>query len=92
MSSENHKSSDGRSNCTIFEILQFTCELKPVNNEMSCYPIARLFRQCPGEPVTEITTAIKIDMATGEVEMPPQLSSIKGRPWREILAGKDSTS
>ncbi|KAF8156712.1 hypothetical protein B0H34DRAFT_750515 [Crassisporium funariophilum] len=84
-------SSPADSKCRIAEILQYSCELKTESHSgrqiSQCFPITRLFKMCPGLSAVEITKLVNIDMATGEVEIPANISqnSIRARPWKEIV-------
>ncbi|KIK02888.1 hypothetical protein K443DRAFT_131663 [Laccaria amethystina LaAM-08-1] len=88
-SSSTPSKEDAGFRCRIAEIVQYTCGLE-INSEgkpqLHCFPIPRLFRMCRGRPSVEITTLIKIDMASGEVEIPPESSqlSIRGQAWRDV--------
>ncbi|KAF8804731.1 hypothetical protein BYT27DRAFT_7194337 [Phlegmacium glaucopus] len=73
--------------CRIAEILQYTCEQKDDSGSFQCFPIPRIFMLCPEQPAIEITKLVDIDMLTGEVNLPANLSqkSVQGRPWKEIV-------
>ncbi|EDR09727.1 uncharacterized protein LACBIDRAFT_319139 [Laccaria bicolor S238N-H82] len=88
-SSSTPSKEDAGSGCRIAEIVQYTCGLETNGQgkpQLHCFPIPRLFRMCRGQPSVEITTLIKIDMDSGEVEIPPESSqlSIRGQTWRDI--------
>ncbi|KAG2034026.1 hypothetical protein BDR03DRAFT_641673 [Suillus americanus] len=69
--------------------VQYTCEPEELPGgevRPRCFPIPRIFRICPDRPAVEITKLIKIDLKTGEIEMPDESSSLlpKGKHWRDI--------
>ncbi|ETW75871.1 hypothetical protein HETIRDRAFT_244204, partial [Heterobasidion irregulare TC 32-1] len=75
--------------CQIAEILQYSCDLQSGEDgrpQFHCFPVPRIFRICPGRPAIEITRTVKIDIATGEVNIPPESSQYlpKGKVWRDV--------
>ncbi|KAH7924704.1 hypothetical protein BV22DRAFT_490915 [Leucogyrophana mollusca] len=75
--------------CRLLEIVQHTCELEELPTgevRPRCFPIPRIFRICPGRPAVEVTKLLRIDLKTGEVEIPDESSQVlpKGKPWRDI--------
>ncbi|KAG2106862.1 hypothetical protein BD769DRAFT_140130 [Suillus cothurnatus] len=78
-----------RKKCRLLEIVQYTCEPEELSSgevRPRCFPIPRIFRICPDRPAVEITKLIKIDLKTGEIEMPDESSALlpKGKHWRDI--------
>ncbi|KAI9030137.1 hypothetical protein CLU79DRAFT_831857 [Phycomyces nitens] len=48
-----HSGSPSSSDCKLFELIQYQCEV--VESMMECTPIPRLFLKCAGKPTTEVT-------------------------------------
>ncbi|EIM82081.1 uncharacterized protein STEHIDRAFT_124892 [Stereum hirsutum FP-91666 SS1] len=73
--------------CRIAEILQYSCDWSKKDNRINCLPFPRLFRICPGRPAVEITRQVRVDIKTGEVEIPPEVHQFlpKGKPWRDVV-------
>ncbi|PPQ92128.1 hypothetical protein CVT25_007959 [Psilocybe cyanescens] len=76
--------------CVIAEILQHTCLVKTAYDgtiSYHCFPIPRILKLCPGQPAVELTKFINIEMQSGEIDIPPNLSasSIKARSWKEVI-------
>ncbi|KAG1738134.1 uncharacterized protein EDB91DRAFT_466132 [Suillus paluster] len=87
-----HEQSDQvmeRKKCHLLEIVQYTCEPEELPSgevRPRCFPLPRIFRICPDRPAVEITKLLKIDLKTGEIEMPHESSDLlpKGKHWRDI--------
>ncbi|RDB16072.1 hypothetical protein Hypma_003438 [Hypsizygus marmoreus] len=75
--------------CRIAEIVQYTCDVETSGTkpEVQCFPIPRIFRICPGRPTIEITKLVNVDLATGEVEVPPDSRDIpvEGKSWKTVV-------
>ncbi|KAJ7039890.1 hypothetical protein C8F04DRAFT_996362 [Mycena alexandri] len=94
--SEKGVSDDPETKCRIAEIAQYSCV--PKKNRfgqwfVNCVPIPRLFRICPDRPAVEVTRFLKIDLATGYVEMPKALEEKlpNGKAWRDVVKISDTT-
>ncbi|KAH7910348.1 hypothetical protein BJ138DRAFT_117082 [Hygrophoropsis aurantiaca] len=73
----------------LLEIVQYTCESEELPTgevRPRCFPIPRIFRIYPGKPAVEVTKLLRIDLKTGEVELPDEFSEVlpKGKCWRDI--------
>ncbi|GJJ10381.1 hypothetical protein Clacol_004607 [Clathrus columnatus] len=71
--------------CRLYEIEQFICDYKE-NEPAKCYPLPRIFYECPNRPVIEVTSLVSIDPATGELDVPDNLNNLlpEGKQWTEI--------
>ncbi|KAN0086084.1 hypothetical protein V8E55_007218 [Tylopilus felleus] len=82
------RSLEPHSKCQLLEIVQYSCEPGKVSSgeiRTHCFPFSRIFQICPHRPVVEITKSIRIDVKTGEIEIPEGPSSLpKGKPWRDV--------
>ncbi|KAG1839741.1 hypothetical protein DFJ58DRAFT_811595 [Suillus subalutaceus] len=70
-----------RKKCRLMEIVQYTCEPEELPSgevRPRCFPIPRIFRICPDRPAVELTKLIKIDLKTGEIEMPDESRFVIG--------------
>ncbi|KAF8709754.1 hypothetical protein AX14_013482 [Amanita brunnescens Koide BX004] len=81
--------------CRIAEVVQYMCDMQKASSssEIVCVPFPRLFRLCPGQPATEITTIANINLETGEVELPTNAnirSKIKGKEWKKVTRHEDN--
>ncbi|KAF9446572.1 hypothetical protein P691DRAFT_708264 [Macrolepiota fuliginosa MF-IS2] len=92
MGREGNQTSPGeRAQCRIAEILQYSCNVEKDANgqpQVHCFPIPRIFKLCRGLPAVEITTLVDIDLATGEVVIPPDASSQKlvvKATWKNVI-------
>ncbi|KXN84117.1 hypothetical protein AN958_00442 [Leucoagaricus sp. SymC.cos] len=78
MSSAVHQGTLGQDTpCRIAEIVQYSCNVERDANgnpQTHCFPIPRIFKLCRGRPAVEITKLVDIDLATGEVIIPPDAS------------------
>ncbi|EKM75802.1 hypothetical protein AGABI1DRAFT_116134 [Agaricus bisporus var. burnettii JB137-S8] len=76
--------------CRLGEIVQFVCNLEQDAGgqpQIHCFPLPRIFKLCPGSPAVEITKLVDIDLATGEVVVPPDASSQKlvvKATWKDV--------
>ncbi|KAH9477875.1 hypothetical protein JR316_0010107 [Psilocybe cubensis] len=48
---------------------------------------SQFLSSCPGQPAVELTKFINIDMKSGEIDIPPNLSasSAKARAWKDVI-------
>ncbi|KIJ35269.1 hypothetical protein M422DRAFT_262435 [Sphaerobolus stellatus SS14] len=86
-------SKKGDAGCVLYEIEQFICNYDgtKVVGRVHCYPVPRIFRQCPGRPVVEITALSQIDSATGELTLPENFDNLpKGKLWQDITSHADA--
>ncbi|KAJ8590382.1 hypothetical protein M405DRAFT_736951 [Rhizopogon salebrosus TDB-379] len=61
--------------------VQYTCEPEELPSgevRPRCFPLPRIFRICPDRPAVEITKFLKIDLKTGEIEIPDESRSVIG--------------
>ncbi|OAX40825.1 hypothetical protein K503DRAFT_736845 [Rhizopogon vinicolor AM-OR11-026] len=87
-----HEQSDKvteKKKCRLLEIVQYTCEPEELPSgevRPRCFPLPRIFRICPGRPAVEITKLLKIDLKTGEIEIPDESSAVlpRAKHWRDI--------
>ncbi|KIK94201.1 hypothetical protein PAXRUDRAFT_828227 [Paxillus rubicundulus Ve08.2h10] len=74
--------------CKLLEIVQYSCEPEKLPSgeiRPHCFPVPRIFRVCPNQPVVEITTYAMIDLKTGEIEMPHENSPLPiGKRWQDV--------
>jgi len=76
------------SQCVLYEIEQFICDYdeKKDAGRVQCFPVPRIFRQCPNRPVVEVTALARVSAKTGELEFPNGLDALpKGKAWRDTI-------
>ncbi|CAK5272222.1 unnamed protein product [Mycena citricolor] len=75
--------------CRISEIMQYICtpQRGAFGPSVHCTPVPRLFRICPNIPAVEVTRVLNIDLATGDVAVPKDLSSQlpTGKAWCDVV-------
>ncbi|KAI9511669.1 hypothetical protein F5148DRAFT_974863 [Russula earlei] len=86
-------STESRQECQIAEILQFSCEVQPKGRgfqQIHCFPVPRLLMLCQGHPAVEITRVVKMDPATGEVNVPPDILQRlpKAKEWKHATRSR----
>ncbi|KAI0674453.1 hypothetical protein C8Q78DRAFT_1067470 [Trametes maxima] len=80
--------------CRLAEIVQFKCEPGQQPNgppQWHCLPVIRIFRICQNRPAVELTRFVDMNVETGAVQVPPQLSRTlpKGKAWRDVVRYED---